>query len=682
LSIVRIEREGDCALVIINNPPVNALGYNLRVALLDAIKTIDQSDARSGLLICEGKTFIAGADIKEFGKPLVPPILPHITRALEDSLKIWAAAVHGNCLGGGIELVLGCDARIALKGTEFGFPEVNIGIIPGAGGTQRAPRLIGIDAALELASSGKRIGAEQALALHLIDKIAVHDLRAEALDYLKTIKTKRTLPQAPVRVSDTTAYEEKLIAIDKKARGQIAPLEAARAVLLATSLPLDEGLREERAIFERLNQGVQARALRYLFFAEREVAKIPGLENAASVPLKKIGVVGGGTMGCGIAAASLLAGFETVLVEKDLETLAKARMRLDEILKESKKRGHAFPEDKLSFLSDLKSVSSCDLVIEAVFEDLTVKKTVISQIGKILKSGGVIATNTSYLDVNELAQASNRPEHFLGLHFFAPAHIMKLLEIVRGKKTVPEALAVGFAFSKALKKIGVLAGASEGFIGNRIWQAYRREIEFMLEDGASPYDIDSAMEEIGFVLGPFKVADLSGLDIAWAQRKRSAATRSTGERYVEIPDLLCEKGRLGRKTSAGWYAYENGRPTSDPVVSNIIESERKRKNISPRYFSAEDIRERVFAVIVNEGAKLLEEKVALRPLDIDVVMVNGYGYPRWRGGPLFEADEAGLSAVLTTLKRAIAQNGGSAPSALFEKFVSKNSHFRDLNKSA
>lgn len=640
MSIVRIEYNDDCAIVIINNPPVNALSHDLRVALLEAIKTIDQGKPRAGLLICEGKTFVAGADIKEFGKPLASPILPQITRALEDSSKIWAAALHGSCLGGGIELVLGCDARIALIGTEFGFPEVNIGIIPGAGGTQRTPRLIGIAAALDLASSGKRIDTGRALALGLIDKIATNDLRAEALDYLQTVKTKRTLPQAPVKIDSVEIYDEKIKTIGKKARGQIAPAEAARAVMLAASRPLDEGLREERAIFERLNQGAQARALRYQFFAEREAAKIPALENIVSLPLHKIGIIGGGTMGCGIAAACIMAGFETSLVEKAPQALEKSRARLEEIFTGAQKRGWAIQRNKLSFSDGMKSISSCDLVIEAVFEDLTIKKQVLAQLDGALKPGGIIATNTSYLDVNELARASNRPEHFLGLHFFAPAHLTRLLEIVRSEKTSAETLATGFSLAKALKKIGVLAGAAEGFIGNRIWQSYRREIEYMIEDGASPYEIDATMEDYGFALGPFKVADLSGLDIAWAQRKRRAAMRPKAERYVEIPDLLCEAGRLGRKANAGWYDYESGEATPSPFVETIIAQERKRKNIMPRAFTAEDVRARILAALVSEAGKLLQEGVALRSADIDVVMVSGYGYPRWRGGPLFEAGEA------------------------------------------
>lgn len=634
LSIVRIEYEGDCAVVVINNPPVNALGFDLRVALLQAIETIDKSDARAGLLICEGKTFVAGADIKEFGKPLASPILPQITRALENSKKIWAAAMHGSCLGGGIELVLGADARIALAGTEFGFPEVNIGIIPGAGGTQRSPRLIGIDAALDLASSGKRINAEQALKFGLIDKIAVHNLRSKSLNFLKTVKSKRILPQAPVKIGDISAYDEKLKAIQKRARGQIAPLEAARAVLLASSLPLDEGLREERAIFERLNQGQQARALRYQFFAEREVAKIPELQNVQPLPLHKIGVVGGGTMGAGIAAACVMAGYETVLAEANTEALNKAAARLDSIFIEAQKRKLAFDRNKLALAGNLEMLASCDLVIEAVFEDLDVKKDVLARIGAVLKPQGLIATNTSYLDVDELAAASGRAVQFLGLHFFAPAHVMKLLEVVQGKKTSAETLTAGFALGKALKKTAVLSGASEGFIGNRIWQAYRREIEFMLEEGASPYDVDAAMEDYGFALGPFKVADLSGLDIAWAQRKR----KPKPDRYVEIPDLLCEMGRLGRKAKAGWYDYESGEAKPSPAVKAIIVTERKRKGIPQHKFSGEQIQKRILDIMISEGKKLLQEGVARRPLDIDIVMVAGYGYPRWRGGPMFEAE--------------------------------------------
>jgi 3-hydroxyacyl-CoA dehydrogenase len=638
LSIVSIETTGDIAFVVIDNPPVNALSLDVRSALFDAISHVENSNIRAGALLCGGKTFSVGADIKEFDKLRESPTLPEIILALERSKKIWCAALFGTAFGGGLELGLGCDYRIAHKDTQFSFPEVLIGTIPGAGGTQRTPRLTGIAAALDLAASGKRISAQEALALKLIDEITSGGLRAGTFDFLSRQREERKLSTAPVNNYNKAEIEKMRAVIIKRARGQMAPVEAANAVMLAAKLPLIEGLREERAIFERLSAGVQSKALRYQFFAEREVMKIPEFENAVSLPLRKIGIVGGGTMGCGIAAACVLAEFETILVEKNPEALDKADARLDDIFAEAQKRGHKVQKKKLSFSGDIRNASTCDLVIEAVFEDINVKKSVLAQTGDVLKPGGIIATNTSYLDINELAQASGRPEHFLGLHFFAPAHVMKLVEIVRGDKTSNEVLAMGFAFAKTLKKIGVLVGASEGFIGNRIWQHYRREIEIMVEEGASPYEIDQSMEEYGFVLGPFKVADLSGLDVAWAQRKRHAASRSKTERYVEIPDLICEAGRFGRKTGVGWYDYENDKAQPASAVESIIAQERKRKNIVPRTFSSEEIRTRVLNVIAKEGEKMLEEGVALRASDIDVVMVNGYGYPRWRGGPMFEAE--------------------------------------------
>ncbi len=633
MNIVRTETRGEIALVIIDNPPVNALSLCVRRALYDAIAKIEAGPARAAILFCKGKTFSVGADIGEFDKLRESPTLPEIILALEASKKTWCAALFGTALGGGLELALGCDYRIASADTQFGFPEVLIGTIPGAGGTQRAPRLIGIDAALDLIASGKRIAAKEALDLGLVDHLAADNLRGEAISYLLAHLDKpKKIDPAPVTACGHE--EEKRKALLARARGQIAPIEAMNAVLLAAKLPLYEGLREERVIFERLAAGPQSRAMRYQFFAEREAVKIPELETVSALPLKKIGVVGGGTMGCGIAVACTLAGFETVLVEKNSDSLNQAHARLHEIIAEMEKRGHSIRKEKLNFSEKMQAVSSCDLVIEAVFEDLQVKKDILAQLGKILKPDSLIATNTSYLDVDELAQASGRPENFLGLHFFAPAHVMKLLEIVRGKQTSRQVLATGFAFARALKKIGVLANAAEGFIGNRIWQAYRSELEFMLEEGASPYEIDSAMEAYGFVLGPFKVADLSGLDIAWMLRKR----KPKRERYVEIPDLLCESGRFGRKTNAGWYDYEQGKPTPSAFVENLIARERERKKLMPRAFDAGEIRERALAAIVAEAKKLLEEGVARHPRDIDVVMVNGYGWPRWRGGPLFESN--------------------------------------------
>ncbi len=660
-TLVSISTQGDVALVVINHPPVNALSHQLRSALYEAVQKIERSPVRVAILLCEGKTFIAGADISEFGQPLLKPTNPDLIATIEASTKLWIAALHGTVLGAGLELALGCDARLALASTQLGFPEVTLGLIPGAGGTQRLPRLIGLAPALNIITSGKRLSAQQAKTMGLIDAVVEHDLRAAALDYAATLTAKQSLA-ARVTVSDQIALGETLSAIVKTARGQVAPVEAAHAVMLSTELPLAEGIKQEREIFETLTRSAQSRALRYQFFAEREAAKIPALENVTPTNITTVGIVGGGTMGCGIAMACLQSGFSVVLVDQNDAALAKAWASIDAELQKAKARGllNTTPELALEHLvasTDLSELKRCDLVIEAVYEDMDIKKSLLVQLGAILPASTLLASNTSYLDIDELAQASARADRFLGLHFFAPAQIMKLVEIVAGKKTVPQTLGAGFALAKALQKTGVLSHNSEGFIGNRIWQAYRRECEYLLEDGSSPYEIDAAMQQFGFALGPFAVADMSGLDIACAQRQRRAGKRPDGERYVEIPDFLCDAGRLGRKTGKGWYDYKDGKAVPSDEVLNIIVQERARKGFIAASPRADTVQARLLAVIVNEASKLLDEHVALRASDIDVVMVKGYGWPKWRGGPLCEADEIGVANMLPLLVQLADKNG-------------------------
>ena len=660
-DLCSISFEGDIAIVTLNNPPVNALSHRLRSALFTAIEDVERSPARAAILCCAGNTFIAGADISEFGQPLLKPTNPDLIASIETSGKIWIAALHGTVLGAGLELALGCDARLAFHDTLLGFPEVTLGLIPGAGGTQRLPRLIGLEDALDMITSGKRLSAAQGKDNWLIDAIADSDLRAAATAFALRVTSKQKLVPR-VAVGDQTALGKKLSAIGKAARGQVAPVEAAHAVMLSTELPLAEGLKQEREIFETLTRSPQSRALRYLFFAEREAAKIPALQNVTPQALQTIGLVGGGTMGCGIATACLLAGFSVVLVDKSSETLEKAWAVIEGDLQKAHSRGvlkvpPGQAQDRLILSDDLAELKRCALVIEAVFEDMDIKKSLLIELGALLPEEAIMASNTSYLDIDALAQASGRPAQFLGLHFFAPAHLMKLVEIVEGKNTAPTTLATGFALAKALKKTAVLSQNSEGFIGNWIWQAYRRECEYLLEEGASPYDIDAAMQQFGFALGPFAVADISGLDIAFAQRQQRAPHRPPNERYVVIPDLLCEVGRLGRKASRGWYDYKDGKAQPSDEVLAIIAHERARKGLIAAQLRPDAIQARVLAVIVNEASKLLDEKVALRASDIDVVMVKGYGWPQWRGGPLCEADEIGVANMLPLLVQLAQKNG-------------------------
>lgn len=655
-GVVHLERDGAVAVLVIDNPPVNAGSTAIRTALLDAIARVEADPGlRAGVLIGAGKTFIAGSDLREFDLPLAPPQLPQVIAAIEGSAKPWVAALHGAALGGGYELALGCDARIAAPGTVVGLPECGLGIIPGAGGTQKLPRLVGRAAAMPLITSGRRVPAEEALGLGMVDRLATGDLRSEACALARSLAgQKYRVIDRPVPGEDEAVIEAAAKKAARAGRNRPHILAAIAHVRAAGTVPAAEGLAAERADFQALRVSPEAKALRHIFFAEREAARGAVPDGARPAGFARFGIVGAGTMGGGIALACLQRGYPAVVVDSDPAALDRARARIESEIARSAAAGRltgAAAEAAragLTLTTAMSALAEADVVIEAVIEDLAVKQAVFSAIGAVARPEALLATNTSYLDVDAIAEAVPGPERFIGLHFFSPANIMKLLEVVGGARSAPQALATGLAVARALGKQPVQAGNAFGFIGNRIYAAYRAACEFMLEDGALPHGIDEALTAFGFAMGPFAVADLSGLDIAWRMRRSRAATRDPAARHVHIPDRLCEAGRLGRKTGAGYYRYdEAGKASPDAEVEALILAASAEKSILRRTLTAEEIQRRALAAIVNEAGLVLTEGVAARPGDVDVVLVNGYGFPRWTGGPLHWAarqDHARLRA--------------------------------------
>ena len=666
---VRLERDADVAVIVIDNPPINAGSADVRAGLLAAIGTVE-SDASvtAAVIIGAGSTFIAGSDLREFGQPLHEPQLPAVIAAVERCSKPVVAALSGAALGGGFELALGCDARVASPGTVVGLPEVTLGMIPGAGGTQRLPRIVGLPRAIAMICSGERVASDAALAQGLVDALASGDLReaavahARSLNGVKALLRHRAVPLAPD--SDIAMAAAEALRTGKHRPAVVA---AIAAVELAAALPIDDALTEERSVFQTLRLSREARALRHQFFAERDASKHPALGGIPPRAVQRVLVIGAGTMGCGIAISALDAGLDVVLLEQHGAALQRGSARIEEhyagrvAASKLEPAAAAACRSRLHASMDWVAVAEADVVIEAVFEDLAVKQAVFRQLDAIARPGTVLASNTSYLDLDAIAAVTARPQDVLGLHFFSPANAMRLLEVVRGAQTSPEVLATGLEVARRLRKLPVVAANAFGFVGNRIYSAYRRQCEFMIEEGALPQQVDAALEGFGFAMGPFAVADLSGLDIAWRMRQGRAATRDPHMRYVRIPDLLYEAGRLGRKTGAGYYAYETGggktlrRP--DPWVQEMIEAASRAKDIARRAFANDEIVQRALLAMVNEAALLLSEGVSQRASDVDVVLVNGYGFPRWEGGPVFWARERGAKALEVDLDGLTAVSG-------------------------
>lgn len=664
---VRAEVQGDVCVITIDNPPINATSQAIRQGLLAALTDFKaNANCQAAVIACAGNTFVAGADIREFGQPMMAPILPEVMRAIEECGKPVVAALHGAALGGGFELALACDARVADAKTMIGLPEVSLGIIPGAGGTQLLPRRTGLSRAIRMIGCSQRISAPEALALNLIDAVVTGPLLNAAIDKARALGGRKCRIRDEAVPAEDSALTEKTVA-DTLREGKRRPaLQAAiEAVKCAATLPIDQGLAEERQRFLQLRTSREAYALRHVFFAERDSAKLPAELNAKPLTLETVCVIGAGTMGTGIAISLLDAGLRVVLLEQDDAARQRGHDRVithyrNRVATQKMKTEVALErQSRLHSSLDWADMASADLVIEAVFEDLAVKQEVFRKIDRFARPGAVLATNTSYLDLDAIARTTSRPQDVLGLHFFSPANVMKLLEVVRGQDSRPEVLATGMSLGKRLRKLPVLAGNAFGFIGNRIYNAYRNQCEFMLEDGAWPEEVDSALKQFGMAMGPFAVADLSGLDIAWRMRQAQAATRSPSVRYVDILDRLCEAGRLGRKTGAGYYNYVDGQqqPTTDAQVRGTIKAASQRRGIVRQSLSSDTIQRRAMLAIVNEAARLLGEGVASRASDIDVVMVHGYGFPRWEGGPVFWARQQYRDALAQEIQTLACQCG-------------------------
>jgi len=652
MTAVTIEIENKIAVVTINNPPVNALSFEVRLGLADAVAATDADDAvKAVVLIASGRTFMAGADISEFGKPMTEPGLPDVVLLIEGAQKPWVAAIHGMALGGGLEVALGCHYRIVDRKAKLGLPEVHLGLIPGAGGTVRLPRVVPVSRAVEMVATGKPVGAKEAKACGLADAESVGDLREDAVEFARGISQKglpvALVDRSPVEELDAESWSgvaEKLVA---RARGQNSVIRGIAAVADAVRLSGSAALNNEQDIFVSLMGDPQSAALRYVFFAERSVTKVVKLKGVRPRDVRHVGVIGGGTMGAGICVALLLAGLSVTMIERDADACAAGQERVSDMLSASMKRGLISKDKRAALLGMFTgdfvygALENVDLVIEAVFEDMKVKKRVFAELDRVTKSEAVLATNTSYLDVNEIAASVKDPSRVIGLHFFSPAHVMKLLEIVQPDGLADDVLATGFALGKMLRKISVPAGVCDGFIGNRILTAYRRECDYMVEDGATPEDVDAAMKAYGFPMGIFAMQDMAGLDIGWAARKRRATMRDPKERYVRIADRICELGRFGQKTGSGWFKYPKGsrRGEPDPIVEAIILEEAAASGVTRRSFTAKEIIDRILGVMVLEGEAIVAEGVAQSSEAIDVVMINGYGFPRYKGGPMFAAKQ-------------------------------------------
>ncbi|CUH82087.1 3-hydroxyacyl-CoA dehydrogenase NAD-binding domain-containing protein [Tropicibacter naphthalenivorans] len=659
---VNTRREGAALIVEMENAPVNAIGQAMRAGLAEVLDSLPINGVTRVVLTGAGKAFAAGADAREFDGPALDPQLNDVVNRIERSETPWIAAINGVALGGGGELALACRYRIARPGTVLGFPEVNLGIVPGSGATQRLPRLIGMKAALALIPTGQAIKAEEAETLGLIDgisddpvQVAVH-LDEGSLELANPICD---LPR-PEREDDAIAAAFAVVA--KKLPNQIAPHRAVELIAATSERPMAEGLADERQTFLDLRVGDQARALRHMFFAER-AAKAPDWLTEAPAPLDQIAVVGGGTMGAGIAYALLNAGKRVVLLETDAAGVVRAQENVEKIIDASLKRGlisEAGAEDRrarITYSADYGEAAACTLAIEAAFESMDVKREVFAKLEAALPAEAILASNTSYLDLDEIAATVSDPSRVVGLHFFAPAHIMKLLEIVRGAASSDRALATGYALGKALRKIPVLAGVCDGFIGNRILARYREAADTVFMDGSTPWEVDEAMVDFGYAMGPYEAQDLSGLDIAHANRRRQDATRDPNRRYIPIADRMVELGKLGRKTGAGWYRYPGGNgKVEDPIVADLALEEAHFAGITRTDYGADEIRGRLVLAMINEACDILNEGIAASARDVDLVTVFGYGFPRWRGGLMHYADSLGVANIVAKLEELAAED--------------------------
>jgi len=687
-EVTKLER-GEIAVLTLNSPPVNALSATVRNGLAAGFKAAaEDPQTKAIVLICEGRTFIAGADITEFGKPAKESAsLFDVQSAMEDSPKPVIAAIHGTALGGGLEVALCAHYRVAVPSAKVGLPEVNLGLLPGAGGTQRLPRIVGPEKALEMVTSGQHVPAKAALAMGLVDELAPEgDLRNAAIAFAaKVLAEKRPLRKVRDQNEKVEAARGKpeIFADFRKAngrkfRGFLAPEYNVQCIEAAVNLSFDEGIKVERKLFLELVTGVQSAAQRYVFFAERQVWKLPDVPDDTPVlPVAKVGVIGAGTMGGGISMNFLNAGLPVTIVETTQAALDRGLGVIRKNYETTAKRGRLTMEEvearmgRLTGALDLSALSDSDLIIEAVFENMDVKKEVFGKLDAIAKPGAILATNTSYLNVDEIASATKRPESVIGLHFFSPANVMRLLEVVRGDKSSKSVIATSMQTAKKIGKIAALVGVCHGFVGNRMLSMRQRQAQAILLEGAMPWEIDKVLYDFGFPMGPFAMSDLAGLDIGWNRETSKGET---------LRDRLCELDRRGQKTGAGFYDYDEARnATPSPVTADLIEKFRAEKGVNGRAFTEEEILERCIFPMINEGAKILQEGKASRASDIDIVWINGYGWPVYRGGPMFYGDTVGLKRVVESLTKLAAEMGDEwAPCELLVKTAAEGKRLQDL----
>ena len=687
-EVTTLER-GEIAVITLNSPPVNALSAKVRNGLAAGFKAADEDpQTKAIVLICEGRTFIAGADITEFGKPATESAsLFDVQKSMEDNSKPVIAAIHGTALGGGLEVALCAHYRVAVPSAKVGLPEVNLGLLPGAGGTQRLPRIVGAAKALEMVTSGQHVPAKAALAMGLVDELAPEgDLRNAAIAFAKKVLAEKR-PLVKIRDNDAKMIEDRkhpeIFADFRKAnarkfRGFLAPEYNIQCVEAAVNLPFDEGIKVERKLFVELVTGTQSAAQRYVFFAERQVWKLPDVpEDTPILPVAKVGVIGAGTMGGGISMNFLNAGIPVTIVETSAAALERGLGVIRKNYETTAKRGRLTLEDvekRMGLLTgslDMKDLGDADLIIEAVFENMDIKKEVFAKLDAIAKPGAILASNTSYLNVDEIAAATKRPESVIGLHFFSPANVMRLLEVVRGDKTSKSVIATSMQIAKKIGKIAALVGVCHGFVGNRMLSMRQRQAQAILLEGAMPWDIDRVLYDFGFPMGPFAMSDLAGLDIGWNKETSKGET---------LRDQLCELDRRGQKTGAGFYDYDEARNAKpSPVTAELIEKFRAAKGVNVRSFTDEEIIERCIYPMINEGAKILQEGKASRASDIDIVWINGYGWPVYRGGPMFYGDTVGLKKVVDSLTKLAKEMGDEwAPCELLVKTAEAGGKLSEL----
>ena len=662
---VRLEHEGEIALVIIDNPPVNALSHHVRQGILDGVTTAAAGESKAIVVICEGRTFIAGADITEFGGKQLGPSLGEVQDAMENCPKPVVAAIHGTALGGGLEVALCAHFRVAVESARFGLPEVKLGLLPGAGGTQRLPRVTGVAKALQMVTSGTPIGTSEAVSCGLVDEV-VADLRAGAIAFANkavadgtplTRIRDRDAKLAEVR-GDDSVFSGIRAQIARKTRGFLAPEYNIQCVEAAVNLPFEEGLAVERRLFMELMSDTQSAAQRYYFFAERAANKVPDIpKDTPLVDVKSCGVLGAGTMGDGIAMNFANVRIPVTIVERDQDALDRGLAVVRKNYERSASRGSISSDEmetRLGLITGSVSkadFASCDMVIEAVFEDMELKQSIFRELDEICKPGSIIASNTSALDINQIAAVTSRPESVIGLHFFSPANVMKLLEVVRGDESSATTVATAMAVAKRINKVAALVGVCHGFVGNRMLAMRGLEANRIILEGATPAQVDRVLYEFGFPMGPFAMSDLAGLDIGWKEEKSTSST---------VRELMCESGRRGQKNGKGYYTYdpETRASTPDPEVEAMIRVFAASKGVEHREVTDQEVLERCLYPMINEGAKILEEKIAIRGSDIDVVWVNGYGWPVYRGGPMFWADSIGLPSIADAIERFSSELGG------------------------